>query len=53
MKANFHHSWYLAERDSKFDMEGMKSLFVSVLKGKISLQQEREYQGLYEPWRYL
>ena len=50
MKASFHHSWYLVERE--LDMEGKKSLFVSVPKGKISLQRERQYQGSYEPWRY-
>ena len=34
-------------------MEDMKSLFVNVSKGKILLQQERQYQGSFEPWRYL
>ena len=38
VKASFHHSWYLVERE--LDMEGKRSLFVSVPKGKISLQQE-------------
>ena len=38
MKANFHRSWYLVERE--FDMEGKKSLFVSAPKGKISLNQK-------------
>ena len=31
-------------------MEGMKSLFVSVPKGKNLLQQERQYQGSFDPW---
>ena len=44
MKANFHYHccyWYLVERE--FVMEGMKPLFVSVPKGKILQQQERQY----------
>ena len=53
VKVNFHHSWYLVEREREREREGKKSLFVSVPKGKISLQQERQYQGSYEPWRYL
>ena len=37
--------------ESKF-VEKMKSLFVTVPKGKILLQQNTHYQGSFEPWRY-
>ena len=45
MKANFHYSGTLLgerererEREREFVMEGMKTLFVSIPKGKILLQ---------------
>ena len=51
MKANFHHSWYLVERE--FAGEGMKSLSVSVQKEKFYCSKKRQYQGSFEPCRYL
>ena len=53
VKANFlycYHCWYL---ERKSDGEDMKSLFVSAPKEKFILQQEKQYQGLSEPQRYL
>ena len=37
----------------QFVMEGMHSLSVSATKEKVLLQQETQYQGSLEPWRYL
>ena len=43
----------LVPRERKFVEHDGNSLFDSVPKRKILLQQEKQYQGPFEPWRYL